>query len=532
MGQLQSSTTHSSGTNDTGKLTEKQLQRIKYAYIVSFSLPGITDLPFHLLNREWNTTQSESKCKIARRFKKLSLGNAKSIQQDISNHYHGASSSTAEPNGLPPPTKKAPIYPFTDHILSENGAFTMEPELPSEYIETNESNIHPIFHSKNFDTTLLGAEKAQKAYLAMGPALALASKWLTAPEARRGFWHRIYFGKHAPHPTQKGSSYLSASPLEEDFPRANALFEKHLLALSQNLKFVWAPEKLSASTSTINGVTLPTPWSAITSIPIFKNPSTLSFLTSDPDLLSKLQTTFAPCIALSTKYLFHLLSSKSCADPSSLSRLHFALATLLCHELTHLIYASRAPFRGPEPYFSPSHEMPELGISWEFFLLGGRSEFDVSVSHIGYLATRSWRFACSFPALCTVVPMWWVKDWFLKTIWEDGFEEFRVSELWGKGRRAGEQMGWRFATRWDQRRREWCDLVFFRREGTWVEGKEEKIGEVEVEGVYRPQLVERWEEWFEEVRGDDARSAVEAGRGEEVTGAWGDYGELLGEECC
>jgi hypothetical protein len=44
-------------------------------------------------------------------------------------------------------------------------------------------------------------------------------------------------------------------------------------------------------------------------------------------------------------------------------------------------------------------------------------------------------------------------------------------------------------------------------------------------------LVERWEEWFEEVRGDDVRSAVEAGRGEEVTGAWGAYGETLGE-CC
>ena len=173
--------------------------------------------------------------------------------------------------------------------------------------------------------------------------------------------------------------------------------------------------------------------------------------------------------------------------------------------------------------------MPALGISWEFYLLGGRSEFDVSVSHIGYLATRSWRFACSFPALCTLVPMWWVKDWFLKTVWEEGFEEFRVGELWGKGREAGEKMGWRLATRWDVRRGGWCDLVFYKREGTWVEGGEEKIGEVKigevkVEGVLRPQLVERWEEWFEEVRGDDVRSAVEAGRGEEVCGLWGGGG--------
>ena len=164
--------------------------------------------------------------------------------------------------------------------------------------------------------------------------------------------------------------------------------------------------------------------------------------------------------------------------------------------------------------------------------MGGRLESSISPSYIGYLAARSWRFACSYPAINVVLPMWWVKDWFLKTIWEDEFEDFRVGELWGMGREAGENMGWRCASRYDTKKKSWFDLVNFKRERTWVEGRGEEKSGVRMEGLFRPESTEKWEEWYEYVSDEDVGAAIEQGNHDGITGSWGDYGELLGGECC
>jgi hypothetical protein len=57
----------------------------------------------------------------------------------------------------------------------------------------------------------------------MAPALAVASKWLEAPEARKGYWHRLLFGT----PTLDKANvyhYWSRNTVRRDEPS----FEHHI----------------------------------------------------------------------------------------------------------------------------------------------------------------------------------------------------------------------------------------------------------------------------------------------------------------
>ena len=179
MGQFESNISNVSEKKDSVKLTKSDLERIQNAYIESFTLPDQNDRPWQLLNEEWNKAESISESQILHSLERLTLYNKKVLQRDILNHHPSANSSFSQPSTpdcILSQFTKAPNYPMTDKTLWENGVFNMGPDSPSEHIDTSEANIHPIFHFKNFDTSLLGAERAHQAWLAMGPALALDRK--------------------------------------------------------------------------------------------------------------------------------------------------------------------------------------------------------------------------------------------------------------------------------------------------------------------------------------------------------------------
>ncbi|KAF1969657.1 hypothetical protein BU23DRAFT_652387 [Bimuria novae-zelandiae CBS 107.79] len=108
------------------------------------------------------------------------------------------------PEAAPSTSPAAPVYPEVDGVLEVEGCFYVPLGPAYEYLDTQESNLLPLFHFKNFDTGLLGKQRTRKAWEAMGPVLALVSHWLTAPEARKDFWFRIFLGLPEEHPTKPG----------------------------------------------------------------------------------------------------------------------------------------------------------------------------------------------------------------------------------------------------------------------------------------------------------------------------------------
>lgn len=322
-----------------------------------------------------------------------------------------------------------PNFPPVDKALAANEFFSTPLGPASEYLSADTDPLHPIFEFKNFDTLLLGEERSRKAWQEMRPALALISKWLSAPEARKGYWHRLLFG-NVVKDAATGRRSLYPSPVEADFPAASTALDKILLDFAAKICFNWipsvmpngAPGTIGATVNDLNGSTR------------FVN-SALSraFLTNGDAEARKYLTTYAPRIGLSTSFLYHLLCpiirrQDRCTD----LRFQMGLAKTLCHEICHALYASRGGEFCPEPRVLLEDEIAEVGVSWDFFLSGARFHIKSGKWYIGRLDARTRAYLQSHPGISVPVPMDWVEKWFRKETWTPGREGYRRASLWGR----------------------------------------------------------------------------------------------------
>jgi hypothetical protein len=100
-------------------------------------------------------------------------------------------------------------------------------------------------------------------------------------------------------------------------------------------------------------------------------------------------------------------------------RLHFSIATTLCHELAHGIWQYRG-FGLPESFIFPTDLSNEAGYSWIYHVLGGEmlgsspnlpDRFD----HISSVDGRNYNM---YPSLGTIVPLRYINAWFRRDTWE------------------------------------------------------------------------------------------------------------------
>ncbi|KAF9739242.1 hypothetical protein PMIN06_005267 [Paraphaeosphaeria minitans] len=366
-----------------GNLTDADLKSIEDAYLGAFNLEDKNE-PLHYLNQE----QDE-------------------------------------------PSAAVPMYLPVDKMLADKDFFSTQLAPPSEYLETGEDVLHPILHFANFDTSLLGEAKARQAWQEMGPALSIASQWLSAPEARKNFWHRLLFGIPS-FDSEADKSYLAPSPLESDFRAANENSSLKLSRLVGNVRFYWSPSSMPyGGNSIFQGVCAHNLNSVINGLDAAFSKDLWD--RSDVDA-RKYLTSYAPRIGLSTTFLYHLLRPAlrrhdRCAD----MRYQLTIAKTLCHELCHALYGSRDIVPKKEPHVFLSDQTSEVGLSWDFFLSGTRFELMCGVEHIGRLDARTWQYMLSYPSIAVPVPMEWVELWFRKSTWTAGREDFRTNTLWGKG---------------------------------------------------------------------------------------------------
>ncbi|KAL5379281.1 hypothetical protein DPSP01_008554 [Paraphaeosphaeria sporulosa] len=327
------------------------------------------------------------------------------------------------------PSKAVPNYPPVDSMLEDNDFFWTQLAAPSEHLATDQDSLHPIFHFRNFDTSLLGEAKSRQAWQEMGPALSLTSQWLSAPEARKNFWHRLLFGIPTTDP-KTGKLYLAPSPLESDSSAASETFGIDLCCLAGNVRFYWIPSATPCGKNSVSqGV-------CVWDLKSVLNRSDPAF---SKDLWARSNNTarkyleaYSPRIGLSTIFLYHLLrpalrSVDRCAD----MRYQLAIAKTLCHELCHALYRSRGIGLEREPHVFLQDEVPEVGLSWDFFLSGARFELKSGKDYIGRLDARTWQYMLSYPCIGVPVPMEWVELWFRKSTWTAGREDFRTRHLWG-----------------------------------------------------------------------------------------------------
>ncbi|KAL1601524.1 hypothetical protein SLS60_006439 [Paraconiothyrium brasiliense] len=363
--------------------------------------------------RNWNTT---SKSKVI-----ASQGKSQETSDKHTSSTWDWSAEWEAPAGeesfkLNAPYDPTPITKLNliDQYLEDNGFFDIKLGQPEDYLDLND--IHPIFRFDNFDTTLLGKYRARKAWKAMRPALALATKFLTSPDAKRDFWHLLFFGELKTDEAT-GKRYLVHSTKEYDTSSTSGYFENCLLEMSECINFFWTPLNARHNGKRYNGIFYPDLGSALGMV----DRSVLDVIAErDNDATQDYLHSWHGHIGLSSVYLYHLLSLKSPARPgnwnSANMRLQLSLATLICHELSHAIWSKRG-IEGPEPYVFLTDQKPELGFNFEVFLAGVVVELSLVCSVIGRMESLRWDNTFAMPGIRAVVDMKWVESWFRKDTW-------------------------------------------------------------------------------------------------------------------
>lgn len=342
-------------------------------------------------------------------------------------------------------------------VQEKNGETLGGPQLLQEDLKEsldglrlNEEDIHPIFSNLNLERCLLESELSipavRRTTLSMRPALALATKFLTAPELQSWWYHLIYGVPATDRSTRK--SYLRASPLEEDIPTARTEFAAVLEALSRRIQFCWTTGALRDGTG----------FDGIHSSFGFWDMLGNFIDTSKMDLRTarKRADGYNGFIGISTRFLYHLLSPTSPArsDLQADTRLQVQLAVTLTHELAHAVYAFRnQPFAN---YQYPSGELHifdtdvvnEAGASWENHIWDGVIlNCSVDRDGISDMVARTWGMeVLPSPWALTYVPDAWLRDLFRDTTWGDvsghmaklerpmGRPNKFVAERWVRGR--------------------------------------------------------------------------------------------------
>lgn len=433
-----------------------------------------------------------------------------------------------------------PYLGYIDRVLHDHGFLNIGLKDPSEYLDFDE--ILPIFSIENVDTTLLGEAHTRKAWDAIRPALALASKFLTAPEARKGFWHRLAFGeetkgeKTADYPS--GKPYLAESALERDFSQASKEFDLILQRAAKNISFWFAPD--GKAEDELLGCCYGNLSEALNSI----DPSLTNKLLhrSDPvdcEYLTALNTS----ISISSRLLYFLLSpfspirsGQSGTWNNANMRFQLYIADLMCHEICHLLWKRRngIGYDTPrEPFIFQQDGICEAGLSWNFYLAGGFLDPLFKWDYVGAFLTTTWRFAASRPRVSAVVDMQWVERWFRKETWAAGVgsEQRRANSLWGKAILACGNPGPKFfvAQRLtyplgNHDEPEFRDVLYVDQQ--YMEENFEEEDECNDNGLDVDMSVPL-EDWYAAVREEEIKQALEAGYpSTSIVDSWGSYQHL------
>lgn len=377
-------------------------------------------------------------------------------------------------------------------VLQANGITSTQLGNPNDYISCTPEDIHPIFRFENFTSGLPG-DLARNAWVAMAPALTLATKWITTPEVQ-GFWHRLSFGEFA---TAHGKTYLARSPIEDDPSMASTCFANILTSMANKLKFWWVPHELPGHETQLGCSSR----NAFVSIYML-----CASLGEEVSMRSGYSWSLSDVyeydgyIGLSCKILHNLLSPKSSArlDDCTMMRLQLHIAHVLCHELCHALYGWRClPHK--EPYVFLSDPMAEVGLSWSQNVLGADMHF--KDDGMRFMFCRTYKYLYSLPGLSYIINDRWVEAWFRKGTWERIEEVVRSNLLklpntaslsgptvWMAARVVGDSF---------------YDCIYMDREVIWPEDAVVKE-DAPPDGV-------PLEEWYDQVRKREMELAVAAG---------------------
>ncbi|KAF2451182.1 hypothetical protein P171DRAFT_437960 [Karstenula rhodostoma CBS 690.94] len=365
-----------------------------------------------------------------------------------------------------------------------------------DYISCAPEYIHPLFRFENF-TSGLPEDFARKVWVAMAPALVLATKWITTPELQE-FWHHLSFGEPV---TVDGKTYLARSPIQDDFPMASTRFAEILMAMADKTNFWWFPHELprfpnryGIETRDFYG-------------PIFILDEALSQeieMRSGYRARPPTDYEYNGYIGLTCKFIYRLLSPESCArsEKGTMMRLQFQIAHTLCHELAHAVLDWRGSPK-PEPYVLPSDAMAEAGFSWSQNVLGADTDFG---SDMGFLACRTYKYLYSFPGLRYFNSDRWVEAWFRKDTWARIEEVVRNNLL--RLPHASNLSGPTVWIAWRLVGNVLRPVIYINREVVWPE---HAVGKVEAppEGVSP-------EDWFVEVRKREMELAIASGVNKDI----------------
>ena len=265
-------------------------------------------------------------------------------------------------SGAPPAPESGETHPESVFLnlrdVPNHHILDLELDPPSRYIDFD--NYHPIFRPEGW-VMLAGKSLTNQAWVAMTAARALATKFLTTPEMQ-SFWYRLAFGQPV---SINGKRYLQRSPWEDDLPAAEKAFRDLLNDLASKVRFSWCPEQLDTG-ETCDGVFCRS-WLKVAHCLDIQTMEAMARRV--PDWNHPMY--FDSFIGLSSGLLYHLVSPMSSArnDASAMMRLQFHIATTLCHEIAHAIYAYRG-LEEPEAYIFESDQISEAGFSWVFNVLG------------------------------------------------------------------------------------------------------------------------------------------------------------------
>ncbi|KAK3203029.1 hypothetical protein GRF29_154g1514027 [Pseudopithomyces chartarum] len=325
---------------------------------------------------------------------------------------------TTNPN--PPPMEDSDsAWLGISKVLEAEGLLNIPLGPDSDYIDC--SHIHPLFRFENYSPDFTNNLNRQ-AWENMAPAHALATKWLTAP-CLQPFWYRMAFGTR--HTQEDGLHTLAPSPIENNPHAAQAALEAMFLDLSRKLTILFCPENVAGGE--VEGFFAPSNVVAISAMDDMEDSPNALVSTNAVSVASRHANAlwesdyFDGHLALSSVFLYHLLSPRSTTnnDPSSKMRLHFSIATTLCHELAHGIWQYRG-FGQPESFIFPIDLSNEAGYSWIYHVLGAEMigsspNLEDRFDHISSVDGRNFN---KYPSLTTIVPLRYINAWFRRDTWD------------------------------------------------------------------------------------------------------------------
>ena len=382
------------------------------------------------------------------------------------------------------------------------------PQLLAQELEASRDSldledIHPIFSHLNLEKCLLQTDLSIRAIgqatRNLRPALALATKLLTAPELQ-SWWYHLMYGTIGTSITTKKTQLLP-SPMEQDIPTARADFAALLEALACRMQFYWAPfhvpnrpgPKPDAVHSTWGFWEMLSDYLDISKIVL--------------RLARKRAQGYNGLIGISSMTLYHLLSPES-PTRESLEQdtcLHVQLAFTLVHELAHAVYSLRriplvdvASWGTGEVYAYDTDISNEIGMSWENYACDGVIlSSQVTKEHIEGIVAKSWKHVLvPGPWAYTHVPQEWLRDLFRKDTWKDVTKHMeRLEKPIGRS-------GSFVAERWNEERWEFWPITYENRMATGETAFLEDGGRV----------TGNVEAWYERARELDMAASVRSGK--------------------